>query len=70
MSERAATTSKPNGWEIPAGSRDAALDRLATELGFQTKNIMARVFLNEISHCPKTAFFKAIAQFTRFTRRN
>ena len=57
-------------WEIPPGTRDKALDRLAEELGFQTKNVMARVILNEISHCPKTAFFKAIAQFTRFTRRN
>ena len=59
-----------HGWEVPGSKRDKALDALAAELGFQTRNVMARVILNEISHCPKTAFFKAIGQFTRFTRRN
>lgn len=59
-----------NGWEIPANpKRDQALDRLATELGFQTKNILVRVLANEISHCPKSAFFKAIGQFSQFTRK-
>lgn len=54
---------------VPNPPRDKALVRLADELGFGTPNVMVRFIANEISHCPKGAFFKALGQFSRFTRR-
>jgi hypothetical protein len=48
---------------------DLSLDKLATELGFTTKNVLLRVIANELAYCPPRFFFKAVGQLSQYCQR-